>query len=165
MNSPPAMPNSVKKRDTASGRTLGPSGYVSRLIRSRRAPDNSNCFKRLVSRSNKVRIPWRSMLQRIASHPSAAPQSPRHSRNVIFSPSPISYHRAPRMRCAGAGPFFGSSASHPAESTIVMQLRRSRAPTLPAVSPPKPQSSSPTQKKRHCKCSAANRQRVFRIRQ
>ena len=25
-NSPPAMPNSVKKRDTASGRTLGPQG-------------------------------------------------------------------------------------------------------------------------------------------
>ena len=37
--------------------------------------------------------------------------------NVIFSPSPISYHCAPRMRCAGRGPFFKSSASHPAVST------------------------------------------------
>ena len=33
---------------------------------------HSNCFKRLLSRSYRVRIPWRSMLQPIAGHPSIA---------------------------------------------------------------------------------------------
>jgi hypothetical protein len=64
----------------SASRATSSSGYVSRLSRSRRGPDNSNCFKRLVSRSNKVRIPWRSMLHPIASRPSIAQKSRRNSK-------------------------------------------------------------------------------------
>jgi hypothetical protein len=74
---------------------------------SRRGPGNLNCFKRLLSRSNRVRIPWRSMLHPLQDTPihvvseceGLAPQAPP------AAPSPPSGHASqtpPQTTCKPA---------------------------------------------------------------